>query len=46
MTRWGALLIVLFVAVGLSKKPESKAVTIAVWASAVIVTVIMAKTVR
>lgn len=46
MTRWGVFLLILFVALGLSKKPERKAATAAVWAAAIIVTLVVANIVR
>lgn len=46
MTRWGTFLLVVFLVLGLSNKPESKAITAGIWAATIIVTVVMAKTVR
>lgn len=46
MTRWGALLLVLFVVLGLTKKPEAKAVAIAVWTTGVVMAYVMVKIVR
>jgi hypothetical protein len=46
VTRWGALLLVLFVVLGLTKKPEAKAVAIAVWTTGIVLTFVMAKIVR
>jgi len=46
VTRWGLLLLVLFVVLGLSTKPQTKAVAISVWVTAIVVTFVMAKTIR
>lgn len=45
MTRWGVLLIMLYVGLGLSEKRAHKAAVISAWVTGVVVTFVMAKTV-
>jgi hypothetical protein len=46
MTRWGALLLVIYLILGLSRTQRSKAVTLAVGFTTLVIAAVMVKTVR
>jgi hypothetical protein len=46
MTRWGLLLLITFLGLGLGRTPKGKAITLSVCLTSLVITFVMAKTIR